>query len=164
MAETLSSSATAPYDTTDTSTARDTSWTIDDFNDLSVPSGATINGIELLINMAGSGLTNGGAYFKVNNGTSDSAAKAPNQNFSAYATFSDMSIGASNDLWGLTWDATTANDISALWDVTFHDSAGTAYFDHVQVRITYTEGAPDTSGPITITSGKISLTSGLITI
>jgi hypothetical protein len=164
MAETLSSSATSPYDSTDTSTIRATSWTLDDFNDIAVPSGATVNGIELLINMAGASLTDGGAYFKVNNGSIDSAAKAANENFSAFSTFSDMSIGASNDLWGISWTVTRANNISALWDVSFHAGGSTAYFDHVQVRITYTPGAPDTSGPITITSGKISLTSGLITI
>ena len=164
MATTISSTATSPYDVADSNEVRAASWTFNDFNDLTVPASATINGIELLIRMGGASLTDGATYFKVNNGTSDSSAKVANQAFPVYPPTGDITIGGSADLWGLTWNTTTANDITTKWDTAFHDSAGTAYFDHVQVRITYTEGAPDTSGPITITSGKISLTYGLITI
>ena len=71
MATTISSTATANMQANDGSITRTTSWTLNDFNNLAVPSAATILGIELLMDMAGSSLTNGGAYFKVNNGTSD---------------------------------------------------------------------------------------------
>ena len=110
--------------------------------------------------MAGGSLTNGGAYFKVNNGTSDSSAKAPTTSFTAYTTFSNMTVGAADDLWGLSWTPATANNITAKWDINYHSGGTTAYFDHVQIRITYSVGG----GKITLTTGKITLKQGKITL
>ena len=163
MPTTVSSTATSGMDADGGGASRLTSWTLNDFNNLAVPDGATVNGIELLLDVADSGLTDGATYFKVNNGTSTSAAKAANENFTTYTTFSNMTVGAADDLWGLSWTPATCNNIEVQFNTSFHDGAGTAYWDHVQVRITYTE-ASATDSPITITSGKISLTSGLITI
>lgn len=162
MPTTISSTATSGIDADGGSQVRLTNWTLQDFNDLAVPAGATINGIVLLLDMAGSSINNGDTYFKVNNGTSDSSAKAANENFTSYSTFSNITVGADDDLWGLSWTPTTANNITAKWDVSFGTSGLTAYFDHVQVRITYTDAIVAT--PVSITSGKISLTSGLVTI
>jgi hypothetical protein len=164
MATTVSSTATANMQAKDGSVTRATSWQLNDFGDLAVPAGATVNGIELLIWMAGGGLNSGDTYFKVNNGTSDSSAKAANEFFTAFSTYSDMTVGAADDLWGLSWTPTTANDITARWNVSYGTGGTTGYFDHVEVRITYTEAVIPQDLPITITSGKISLTSGLITI
>ena len=159
MATTISSTATTNMQANDGAITRARSWTLNDFNDLAVPAGATILGIELLMDMAGSSLTNGGAYFKVNNGTSDSSAKAPTTNFTAYTTFSNMTVGASDDLWGLSWTPATANNITAKWDVNYHSGGSTAYFDHVQIRITFTELV---GGKITLSSGRIVVPQGKI--
>ena len=163
MPTTVSATATANMNVNDGTTSRLTNWTLNDFNDLAVPDGATVNGIELLLDVAAGGLSNGGTYFKVNNGTDTSAAKAANENFTTFSTFSNMTVGAANDLWGLSWTSATCNNIEVQYNTSFHDGAGTAYWDHVQVRVTYTEGEV-TDLPITIISGKITLTSGLITI
>ena len=163
MPTTVSSTATGNMSTNDGTSDRLTNWTLANFTDLAVPDGATINGIELLLDVASGGLSNGGTYFKVDNDTDTSAAKAANENFTTFSTFSNMTVGAANDLWGLSWTPATCNNIEVQYNTSFHNGAGTAYWDFVQVRITYTE-APTTDRPITITSGKILLTSGLITI
>ena len=160
MPTTISSTGTANMQANDGSITRTTSWTLNDFNNLAVPSAATILGIELLIDMAGGSLTNGGTYFKVNNGTSDSSAKAATTDFTAYTTFSDMTVGAADDLWGLSWTPATANNITAKWDINYDLGGTTAYFDHVQIRITYSVGG----GKITLTTGKITLKQGKITL
>jgi hypothetical protein len=159
MATTISSTGTANMQANDGAITRTTSWTLNDFNNLAVPAGATILGIELLIDMAGGSLTKGGTYFKVNNGTSDSSAKATNEDFSPFPTFSNMTVGASDDLWGLSWTPTTANDITAKWDVSFDLGGTTAYFDHVRIRITFTESV---GGKITLSSGRIVIPQGKI--
>ena len=71
MPTNIAETFTANMQDNDGSITRTTSWTLNDFNNLAVPSAATILGIELLIDMAGGSLTNGGAYFKDNNGASD---------------------------------------------------------------------------------------------
>jgi len=159
MPTTISSTATSNMNANNGISNRANSWTLNDFNDLAVPSSATIVGIELLIDMAGTNLTSGGAYFKVNNGTSDSSAKAPTTQFANYPAFGNMTVGATDDLWGLLWTPTTANNITAKWDITYHSGGTTAYFDHVQIRITYMIG-----GKITLFKGKINLKSGKVTL
>ena len=89
------------------------------------------------MDMGGTSLNNGGAYFKVNNGTS-----------------------AGDDLWGLEWTPTTANEITSKWNVTFDLGGSTAYFDHVQVRITYSAGG----GKIILTKGRLTIKSGKVTL
>tara|TARA_R110001583_G_scaffold44329_2_gene140485 strand:- start:10806 stop:11291 length:486 start_codon:yes stop_codon:yes gene_type:complete len=161
MATTISSTATVNMQANDGAANRAASWELNDFNNLAVPSNATILGIELLMDMGGTNLTNGGAYFKVNNGTSDSSAKAPTTNFTAYNTFSDMTVGAADDLWGLEWTPATANNITAKWDVNYHSGGTTAYFDHVQIRITFRELV---GGKITLSSGRIVINKGKIVL
>jgi len=134
MPTTISSTSTHPMSADDGVVTRLASWQLNDFNNLAVPLAATIVGIELLIDMAGGGLTNGGAYFKVNNGTSDSSAKGASRNFDNFPTFGNIIVGASDDLWGLEWTPTTANEIIAKWDVNYHSGGSTAYFDHVQIE------------------------------
>jgi hypothetical protein len=160
MPTTTSETSTLAYQADDGLSARATSWDLNDFDNLVVPAGATILGIELLIDMAGSGLNNGNTYFKVNNGTSDSSAKAANENFTSFPTFSNMTVGGSEDLWGLSWTPTTANDITAKWDVSFGLGGTTAYFDFIQIRITYSVGG----GKITLLEGRVTLESGKITL
>ena len=160
MPTTISSTGTFPLNANDGGVTRLTSWTLNDFNDLAVPAGATISGIELLMDMGGTSLNNGGAYFKVNNGTSDSSAKAANENFTNYPTLSNMTVGAGDDLWGLEWTPTTANEITSKWNVTFDLGGSTAYFDHVQVRITYSAGG----GKILLHKGRLTIKSGKVTL
>jgi len=157
---TISSTGTSPMQAQDLLTLRAPAWTLNDFKALAVPQSATVIGIELLINMSGGNLTNGGEYFKVNNGTSDSSAKAATTSFAQHPTFSNMTIGGTSDLWGLSWTPTTANNITAKWDISFNSGGNTAYFDHVQIRISYKPGA----GKITLTSGKVILGKGKSTI
>ena len=162
MATTTSETSTLAYQADDGFYERTTSWDLNDFDSLTVPAGATILGIELLIDMAGNNLTKGGTYFKVNNGTSDSSAKATNEDFSPFPTFSNMTVGASDDLWGLEWTPTTANDITAKWDVSFGLGGTTAYFDFIQIRITYS--VVSGGGKIILNEGRLTIKSGKVTL
>ena len=141
-----------------------TDVTLSGFNSLSVPAGATINGIEVVVDGQG----NTGIFtplMKVYNGTSWSNG-TPFQGpaFSKNNVEYDPGWGSSSNLWGLTWDASTANAIQIQVDNSTMLPAGTQmYWDWVKVRITYTEGILS-NGKTTFQSGLIQLTSGKISI
>tara|TARA_B100000287_G_scaffold423936_1_gene467873 strand:+ start:804 stop:1295 length:492 start_codon:yes stop_codon:yes gene_type:complete len=130
---------------------------------LSVPAGATVNGIEIIW-WGGFSATLAESENKfvwyVNNGSSNSALKQANEvEYPIYSDVGRLTIGGSSDLWGLSWTPTTANSIVTG----FVTEIGTAYHDSFQVVISYT-AADAGNGKVSITSGKFSLTSGKITI
>jgi hypothetical protein len=49
----------------------------------------------------------------------------------------DPAWGGASDLWGLSWDATTAAGIQVKFDWSTL-ATGVIYIDYIQVRITYT--------------------------
>jgi hypothetical protein len=74
----------------------------------------------------------------------------------------DPGWGSSSNLWGLTWDVSTANAIQIQVDNSTMLPAGTQmYWDWVKVRITYTEGILS-NGKMTLQSGLTQLTSGKV--
>ena len=99
------------------------------FGNLSIPAGATIDGIEVDLE---------GRVHVVEE------------------------AGGTSELWGMTWNATTAAAIQVrlAWGTSDGDAV---YLDYVLVRITYTEaGAVAGKGKIQLTSGKLQLNSGKI--
>lgn len=165
MATTNSFSSTANFEAIDATVTRVGDFALNDFNSLSIPAGATINGIQVVMVMATLATTNGATYFKVNNGTSDSSAKAANENFTEWSTTSVITVGADDDLWGLSWTPSTCENITVKFDVNYHDGNGQGYFDSVQVIVTFTEGvATVTRNIVTLSSGNITINNGTITI
>tara|TARA_R110000851_G_scaffold33214_1_gene88461 strand:+ start:136 stop:624 length:489 start_codon:yes stop_codon:yes gene_type:complete len=130
--------------------------------DLTVPSGATINGITL----TWTGGTSGGwdedtTVMSINNGTSASTAlSATTGTAVANATgVSTLVYGGATNLWGITWTVDQANAITTLFTAPIGQ---TGYHDAFQVTIYYTEIL--TGSTINLTSGLIQLTSGKISI
>jgi hypothetical protein len=99
-----------------------------------IPGGATINGIEVTIDAS----SNSKNYLEasVYNGTSWSSGvdviTRPGRSFSTI----DPAWGGASDLWGLSWDATTAAGIQLKFD--WSTLSGHFYIDHIQIRVTYT--------------------------
>jgi hypothetical protein len=137
--------------------------TLAEFNSLSVPAGATINGIEVVVDGQG----NTGNFIplmKVYNGTSWSNGLPFQGDFGKSNAEYDPGWGSSSNLWGLAWDATTAVAIQIQVDNSTMLPAGTQlYWDYIKVRITYTSGIIP-NGKITLSSGLIQLTSGKVTL
>jgi hypothetical protein len=120
------------------STDADIVWAT--FSSLSIPAGATIDGIEIVAEINGKAPANT-PLFALYNGTSYSTQRA----FTGTATRSlvvhDPAWGANNDLWGLSWDATTAAGILVRMDCGSLTSGRSFRFDYLKVRVTYTAAA-----------------------
>ena len=114
--------------------------TLSSFSSLSIPAGATIDGIEIIVEGSANIATANKPDFFVYNGSSWSSAKAANMSMAKRLVLYDPGWGASNDLWGLAWDATTAAAIQIKLDSsTIDDGSGKRMFtDFFAVRITYT--------------------------
>ena len=103
----------------------------------------TINGIRIDVEGAGNPGIDNIPFMKVYNGSSWSSGKAftnggGGQFTKGGGTFSP-GWGADDDLWGLSWNATTAAAIQIQIDSSTFDSGG-YFWDWLKVKITYTEG------------------------
>jgi len=109
------------------------------FSSLSIPAGATIDGIEITTEAAGKTSANL-PLFSVYNGTSWSSALAFSGALSRSMTAYDPGWGSSSNLWGLSWTAATAAGIQIKVDNSTI-STGSWKCDYLKVRITYTAAA-----------------------
>ena len=127
------------------------------FGNLNVPSGATVNGLEITVEGQGSNFAATPEIF-LYNGSSNSSGIAPSGTFSK--SDATVTYGSSTQLWGLSWTNTTANAVVATIDVSTITS-GVLYWDYVFITVTYTEGIIPkiqlTQGLIQIINGKITL-------
>ena len=96
-----------------------------EFGFLNVPSGATIDGLEITVEGQGSNFAATPEIF-LNNGSSNSNGLAPSAAFNK----SDQTVtyGSSTQLWGLSWTFATANAVVATIDVSTITS-GVLYWD-----------------------------------
>jgi len=140
-----------------------TDVTIRGFNQLTVPTGATINGIEVVVN--GQGNTGAGApSMRVYNGDGWSNSLEFQGIFGKGNAEYDPGWGSSSNLWGLEWTTSAAQEIQIQVDNSSIQPTGTQmYWDWVRVRITFTPGE-FSNGTISLIMGKVSLTEGAITI
>jgi hypothetical protein len=127
------------------------------FGNLSVPNGATINGLEVEVEGQGSNFAATPEIF-LNNGSANSSGIAPSAAFNK----SDQTVtyGSSTELWGLSWTPTTANGVIATIDVSTISSGG-LFWDFVRMVVYYTGGVTS-DGTLKISSGLIQLTSGKV--
>ena len=133
------------------------------FSSLSIPTGATIDGIEIDIEGAGNpGLANI-PQMKVYNGSWSSGIAFVSQFSKGGATFSP-GWGSATQLWGLSWNATTAAAIQIQIDSSTFDSGG-YFWDWLKVKITYTVTTtyPSDDNAI-IKNGLINLKNGITVI
>ena len=138
-----------------------------DFGGLSIPAGATIDGIEVLLK--GTAIdtnhdTAVGDWIHVSNdgGSSWSTAQSVTTGpWIAYpGTAAVETAGGTSDLWGLSWNATTAAAIQVKME--WSTSGGDAVFlDYVKVRITYTAAA---AIPKSLTINGVATINGQLTI
>ena len=114
--------------------------TLSSFSSLSIPSGATINGIEILAEASSNTGLNEPDMF-VYNGTSWSSALANNGTWGKSVTTIDPAWGSSSNLWGLTWTAAQAAAIQIKMDSSSITSGRRLFVDYIKVRVTYTAAA-----------------------
>mgnify|MGYP003653234338 CR=1 FL=1 len=129
------------------------------FGNLNVPSGATVNGLEITVEGQGNTFAQTPEIF-LYNGSSNSSGIAPSGIFSKVDE--TVTYGSSTQLWGLSWTNTTANAVVATIDVSTIAS-GRLFWDHVFITITYTEGITS-NGILKIDNGLIQLTLGKVTL
>ena len=152
----------------DGSLIRSANQTVSSYSSLSVPTGATINGI--VVTWTGgysSGVDPAATVMSVSySGSGNSSVLATNEPLSV-ATYSDTStitFGGPEELWGLDWTVDQANAISTKMYTSGLFS--TFYHDAFQVTIHYTgdTDAVATEGPISISSGIVKIESGKVII
>lgn len=144
----------------DGSVTRNANFTVEGYPDLSVPSGATVNGIVVTWTGGYSGGVDEGAQVMnvAYGGSGNSSQLAANSTPASYSEISTVTYGSSSQLWGLTWTPAQANAITTK----MFTESGTFYHDAFQVTIHYTEAIP--GGSIKFTQGNINFSQGKITV
>ena len=139
------------------------------FGNLSIPAGATIDGIE--VDMEGTAQetdhdTQVGNWIYVSNDGGSSWSTAQSITTGTWSTSSGThnveTAGGTSELWGETWNATTAAAIQVKleWSTINGDAV---FLDYVKVRITYTAVVvAEVSKPLTINS--VAIINGKLTI
>ena len=137
--------------------------TLSSFSSLSIPAGATINGIQIDVEGAGNPASANIPQMKVYNGSSWSSGIAFVSQFSKGGGTFSPGWGSGSELWGLSWNAAQAAAIQIEVDTSTFDSGG-YFWDWLKVKITYTEAAAgygnDVSG---VATGNIEKISGVAT-
>ena len=104
------------------------------FSSLSIPAGATIHGIEVVAN---GGSNTSALEASVSNGTSF-GVKAANSLYGKGTSTIDPMWGGDEDLWGLSWNATTAAGITLKFNWSTLSSGRRLRFFWIKIRITFT--------------------------
>lgn len=119
---------------------------------LSIPAGATIDGIEARIERYGqSGAIKDYRVSLVNSsGGVTTADKKNATNWASSDPDTYVKYGSPSDLWGETWSVSDINDadfgIVLSAQGTDPDSGNYLYVDHIQIRVYYTESTTPTVG------------------
>ena len=137
----------------------DISWGT--FSGLSIPAGATIDGIEIIADVSSNSFGNN-CDWKVYNGAW-SSNKTPNSHSGKSQAVIDPYVGGSSDLWGLSWNATTAASIQIEIDLSTQTAGKIIFFDFLKVRITYTEASGYIHDIIGLAAASISKINSLVT-
>ena len=122
----------------------------------SIPSGATIDGIEVKIEAKKTQSTGGGQDDVVKIVKSDGSIGTADKSTDTEYTTSDVirTYGGSSDLWSETWSDTDINDIDfgvvLAIIVSRGKGAQTVAVDHITITVTYTEAAGGTNMQINI--------------
>ena len=112
------------------------------FSSLSIPSGATINGISIKMEVSSNSF-GVSPQIRVYNGSTYSSSVAANT-WPSGKGWSVHTFGGASDLWGLSWTPTTAAGISFDLAFSYMTSGRVMYADYITVTVTYTTGASPT--------------------
>lgn len=143
----------------------------------SIPAGATINGITLVINKRNAspntneGICNDSLVQLVTSSGSINATNKADFNPSHWlATFSSITYGSSSDLWGASWSASDINssNFGAVFAANIGDPDGggspTCDVDYMTVTVAYTPIPPVPSPRLQIRTGKMVIATGNVVI
>lgn len=138
----------------------------------SIPAGATINGITLLINRRNNGSNADGGCLDnrvrlVNSaGTVTTTDKALTGTFWPLTTFGSASYGGASDLWGSAWTASDINNsnFGAVLSANESDPDGgnldLCDVDYMTIAVTYTPAAVVVNGNIQIQGAQVIIRGG----
>jgi len=135
-----------------------------------IPAGSTINGIEVVIEEKASHQSSylwvadyvsgdGGVFIIKSDGTIGTTNRGLGIGDKWATTDTEESYGSSTDLWGETWSASDINDsdfgvcVQPVIRPTGADV--TAYVDHIQMKVYYTEGTEANSERKLYTQGRL---------
>jgi len=131
------------------------------FGNLSIPLGATIDGLELSI--YGQGTSALSPAISITSGVDESTALYCNSSWTK--TDTTRTYGGSSNLWNLSWNHLTAEQVTAIVYLDTLINPGIFFWDYVEISVYYdSPPPPPVSKSITLTSGTITLNSGKITI
>ena len=146
---------------------------VEDSSGNDVPSGATVNGMEVYCTDCGYYNAFAGATLQVEvsiDGGSSYGSTTLSQALTGVANLTpttDFTLGADDQLWGITW-GTSGIDVSdlKLKLTNVRSGFGLSHFDHISAKIYYTEpAAADPAGqPAKILSGNVSILGGKVII
>jgi len=139
------------------------------FSSLSIPAGATIDGIEVLLEgraLDANHDTAVGDWIYVSNDGGSSWSTARSITTGSWLLYGGGTnaleeAGGASELWGESWNATTAAAIQVkmAWSTNDGDAV---FLDYVKVRITYTEAA--VAIPKSLTINGVAIINGKLTI
>ena len=139
------------------------------FGNLAVPAGATILGIEFDMEGYASAISFPADFLSVSNDGGTTFSTPKNINTEPFSTLSGLhnveKSGGNDQLWGMSWDSTSANAIQ--YKIDFVDlNAGAVYFDYVLCRIYYKPQVSYTSSGdnLVLGDGTIVVNGGTLTI
>ena len=112
------------------------------FNSLSVPSGATVNGIEVIVRGQANTFA-GRPSIKVGYASTLSSSAVFSGSFGKSTTLYDPGWGTSSFLWGLSWTPAQAEAIVVRIGEDYNTGA-VCYYDFIKVRVTFTAAASAT--------------------
>ena len=147
-------------DTTSVGDAAEDTAIYSDWDDIAsgLPSDATIDGIQVEFPEYFGNCTQVLLYISINGGTSYSSSKTVDLSGMTKNTDDDVTTpSGETDLWGLTWNATTAAGIKIKSDNSTVGSGRSWAVDYLKVRITYTPSGygNDVNGVAAANIGKI---------
>jgi len=112
-------------------------------NPTTITPGSVINGIEVLVK----GKTNIGKDFEVSIWNASNNTYTSSQKATMSTSDSTQTLGGSADLWGESWTVTDFSDANFKIKVDVNKDDGTAYLDHVEVKIYTTEPVVTVANP-----------------
>ena len=144
---------------------------VEDSSGNDVPSGATVNGMEVYCTDCGYYNAFAAATLQVNvsiNGGSSYSSTTLSQALTGVAGLTpttDFTLGADDQLWGLTW-GTSGIDVTNLKIklTNVRSGFGLSHFDYISAKIYYTEAASPSTTRVNIQGGTFTLKGGTLTI
>ena len=144
--------------------------TLSSFNSLSIPQGATINGIEVIVDGLGNAPSGDPElkliYFDLSSETNIETDPLPfNSQFQRSSLLFDPGWGSASNLWAGNWNPLNAgpggDGIKVKIMSETIGGSGDLFWDFIQVRVTFTE---EVNTFIKLNIGKVTLNTGKIII